>query len=261
MKKFQEFVKRLFKLRNLPAALSIATAVFGGIFVTDTNRQFQLLLIAIGILAIDAIVERLEVLSNIEEDVKSTSAAVREIKNAIENVEMNVIVDDSQIPDIIQNLTSRVTIKEVQILSSGLTSRQIMIAKLLEKGIRVQALMQDPATALDKRDPDRISTALEWIEHHNQFIQSSLFEARYHVNVSTVRAIVVSEANTDVKHIFLSWYYYENKNSKVRGDTNPTIYCTTLSEQGNKIYGWLAMVFEKDLRESRKITAKDYRKK
>ncbi len=258
MKKFQGFIKRLFRLRNLPAALSIATAILGGIFITDTNRQFQLLLAAIGILAIDAIVERLDMLSNIEEDIKSTSAAVLDIKNAVETVEMNVVVDDTEVTDMILKLADHVKLKDVQVLSSGLTTRQIMIAKLLQKGIHVQVLMQDPSTALDKDDKDRVQNALKWIKHHSKFVQSGLFDARYHINVSTVRAIILTEADTEVKHVFLSWYHYENKNRSVYGDTNPTICCTTRSKQGRNIHEWLKTIYEKDLRESRKITPKDF---
>lgn len=260
MKQNKKFWKRLRSLRNVTAVLAVGFAMTGGVISLLGGDALQWLVFAVGFLGADALMERLDMLSNIEEDVKSTSALVMDIKNAVENVEMNVISDDTQIHDIVLKLTDRVKVKNVQILSSGLTTRQIMIAKLLQKGIRVQALMQDPNTALDKRDHDRVNTALAWIENHRKFIQSGLFDARYHINISTVRAIVVHEEDSDVKHIFLSWYYYENKNTVVHGDSCPTIYCTTLSKQGAKINEWLSTVLEKDIKESRKIPARNFKK-
>lgn len=250
--------KRLRSIRNITAILSVGFAMTGGVISLLGGDALQWLVFAVGFLGVDALMERLDMLSNIEEEVKSTSQAVSEIKKAVETIEMEVITDDTQIPDMVLKIADRVKVKEVRILSSGLTTRQILIAKLLQKGVRVQALIQDPLTALDKKDKERVQTALGWIEHHREFIKSGLFEARYHVNVSTVRAIVITEENTDEKHIFLSWYHYENKNTKVRGDTNPTIYCTTLSRQGMNIHEWLSAILEKDLRESRKITSRDF---
>jgi len=261
MKNFQLFLRNLFVLRNVP---SILVLIFIGIGVFNPAllkmEPITVVLAAIGALAVENIIERLTYLAKIQEEVSTTSRIVTDVKNAVENIEMDVISDDTQIPDLVLRITERVRIKEVQILSSGLTTRQIMIAKLLQKGIHVQALMQDPLTALDKRDQDRVTTALGWIEHHRESIKSGMFDARFHVNVSTVRAIVVTEEVSEVKHMFLSWYYYVNKNTKVQGDTNPTIYCTTLSKQGARIYEWLCTVIQKDLSESRKITAKDFRK-
>lgn len=253
---------RLKSIRNISAYLSVITAIAGGI-ISMFYKEFDLiplLLLAVGFLGGDALVERLVMLSDIEDNVKNTSAAVQEIKKAVENVEMNVIADDTQILGIIQKIADQAKIKEVQILSSGLTTRQSLVAKLLERSIHVIALIQDPATALDKRDKHRVFDSLEWIDHHRDFIKSGLFDARFHINISTVRAIVVIEEFTDIKHMFVSWYYYQHKNTIVHGDANPTIYCTTLSKQGNEIYKWLDRIFKKDLKESRKITMKELEK-
>lgn len=254
MKEKNVLWKRFRSMKNIAAILTVAFGLIGVPVSFWLDRPLEGISVMLVFLSVDALMARLDMLSNIEDGVKSTSAAVLDIKTAVENVEMNVIPDDTQIPDLVLKIADRGKVKEVQILSSGLTTRQIMIARLLQKGIRVQVLMQDPLTALDKRDKDRIHTALEWIEHHGKYVRSGLFDARFHINVSTVRAIIVCEESPDVKHIFVSWYYYINKNTKVHGDINPTIYCTTLSKQGAKIYEWLATVIEKDLRESRKIT-------
>lgn len=260
MTKLKKFLQDLFVLRNVPSIL-ILVFIGMGVFNPALLKMdtVTVILAAIGALAVENIIERLTYLSRIREDVDETSKIVSDIKKAVENVEVEVITDDAQISDVILKLANRVKIREAQILSSGFTTRKIMVTQLLQKGIRVQALLQDPETALDKRDQNRVREAMEWVEHHRGFIQSGLFDARYHYNISTIRAIVVHEDVSDVKHVFLSWYYYQKKNTMVYGDPNPTIYCTTQSKQGAKLYEWLCRIIEKDLKESRKITLRDYR--
>jgi hypothetical protein len=260
MNKFQVFLKKLFRLRNFAPVASITIALLGTIFAADTSEQLRYLLASVGVLGVDALAARLDVLSNIEENVQDTSLAVKEIKHAVKETEMTVITEDARILSIILDLVERRKIKEVMILSSGLTTRKVMVERLLEKGIHVVALIQDPMTALDRHDKRRVYDAVEWVQHHRGLIQSGLFDARFHIDVSTVRAIILSEQDTDTKYIFVSWYYYAQKNTKVYGDINPSIYCTTDSKQGADIYKWLVKVFEKDLKESRKITIKELMK-
>jgi len=258
MKEKNVLWKRFRSIRNIVAVLSAVLGVIGVPLSFWFGHSLEVISVLLVFLCVDALLARLDIFSNIEDSVKSTFTTVQDIKNAVETVEMNVVADDTEVTDMILKLADRVKLKDAQVLSSGLTTRQIMIAKLLQRGIHVQVLMQDPSTALDKDDKDRVQNALKWIKHHSKFVQSGLFDARYHINISTVRAIILTEADTEVKHIFLSWYHYENKNRSVYGDTNPTICCTTLSKQGGRIYEWLKTVYEKDLRESRKITTKDY---
>lgn len=260
MKEKNTFWKRLRSIKNIAAVLAAAFGIIGIPLSFWFGHSLEILSAVVAFLGADALLTRLDTMANIEEDIKSAAANLAEIKTAVQNVEMDVISDDTTITERILKLSDQVRLKEAQILSSGLTSRQILIAKLLQKGISVQVLIQDPSTALDKEDPDRIRTALKWVKHHSRFIEAGLFDARYHVNVSTVRAIILTEAMTEVKHIYLSWYHYEDRNTKVYGDTNPTIHCTTLSKQGSKVYEWLRKIYERNLRESRKITAKDYAK-
>ena len=251
------FWKRLRSMRNITAILSVVFALTGGVISLLGGDALQWLVFAVGFLGADALIERLDMLSNIEENVKTTAVAVSEIKRAVEETEMTVINDDAKIQSMVLDLAERRRIKDVKILSSGLTTRKVMVERLLEKGIQVLALIQDPETALDKQDKRRVYDAVEWIQHHQDLIKSGLFDARFHIDVSTVRAIVLSEQDTDVKHIFVSWYYYAQKNTRVHGDINPSIRCTTESKQGADIYKWLMKVFEKDLKESRKITVKE----
>lgn len=260
MKKIFAFFKDFFILRNVPSLFIIGFILIG---VTKPDfldmEPITMILAAIGALSVENIIERLTYLSKVQKNTDETASMVSDIKRAVENVEMEVIVKDRQVSSMVEEIAERIKANEVIVLSSGLTTRQEMIAALVQKGIRVTALIQDPETAPDKMDKKRIETALDWINNHTQ--GSKLFEPRFHYNVSTVRAIIIHADESTTKHIFLSWYVYENKNTIVRGDTNPTIYCTTESKQGDRIYTWLAKVIEKDLRESREINPTNVKKK
>lgn len=259
MKEKNVFWKRLRSIKNMTAVLTVAFGLIGVPVSFWLERPLEGISVMLVFLGADALLARLDLLSDIEDNIKYTSSIVTDIKQAVEKTEMEVIVKDNQIPSMVEEIAERVKATEVLVLSSGLTTRQEMIANLVQKGVRVRALIQDPETALDKMDKTRILTALNWIQTHTN--NSKLFEPRFHYNISTVRAIIINEADSNTKYIFLSWYFYEDKNSTVRGDINPTIYCTTESKQGDKIYSWLTKVLDKDLRESRKAVYTNTKKK
>lgn len=71
MKKLQEFLRRLISLRNVIPFLIIVGAFLGTFTPTPFGLgRDQLLLALLAFLAIDALVERLELLTNIEQDVE-----------------------------------------------------------------------------------------------------------------------------------------------------------------------------------------------
>ncbi len=259
MKEKDIFWKRLRSMKNIAAVLTVAFGLIGiplSFWLEHPLEGISAMLVFLGV---DALLTRLDILSDIEDDVKHTTNMVADIKQAVEQIEMDVIVKDNQIPALVEEISERIKPSEVIVLSSGLTTRQEMIVNLIKKGIRVQSLIQDPETALDEMDKTRIQTALNWIRTHTD--NSKLFDPRFHYNISTVRAIIINAADTNVKHIFVSWYVYSEKNSTIRGDANPTIYCTSESKQGEKISIWLNQVIEKNLRESRKAIYGDTKKK
>ncbi len=143
-------------------------------------------------------------------------------------------------------------LERVEILSSGLTSRQDLIPVWLNAGVSVMALVQDPETALDKGDKGKINVAVDWV--FRQAPQKiDLLEMRFHHDVSTVRCVILHEKRTQVKHVFLSWYYYYKTNKKVEGSANPTLYCSTASKQGSDLYNWLDRVVKINFQESHKV--------
>jgi hypothetical protein len=75
--KAREFLRRLFSFRNI-APLLIIIGAFVGTFIENPFglKREQLLLGLLAFLAIDALVERLELLTNIEDDVKSIKQLV-----------------------------------------------------------------------------------------------------------------------------------------------------------------------------------------
>lgn len=74
MKRLQEFARRLFSLRNVAPLLIIIGAVIGGLGLTPLGIQFkaeQVIMALLAFLAIDSLVERLDLLTNIEQGVAS----------------------------------------------------------------------------------------------------------------------------------------------------------------------------------------------
>jgi len=73
----KELFRRLFSLRNIVPLITIVGAFIGTFLVTPFGLQReQLLLALVAFLAIDALVERLELLTNIENDVRATKELI-----------------------------------------------------------------------------------------------------------------------------------------------------------------------------------------
>lgn len=121
---------------------------------------------------------------------------------------------------------------KVTILASGLASRRLIVAPLIKKGIQVEVLVQDPETSLDKQDIQRLKEAIDWIriDVGEEYLEK--LNLRYHVNIASLRAIVLYESHSKIRHVFLGWYIYTQQNTAVRGSQHPTIYITTRSSQG-----------------------------
>jgi len=73
VQRFQEFLKRLFSLRNVAPLLIITGAIIGSLGIKPFGVSFtseQIIMALLAFLAIDALVERLELLTNIEQGVQ-----------------------------------------------------------------------------------------------------------------------------------------------------------------------------------------------
>jgi len=85
MEKLTELMRRLFSLRNLVPALVILGAVIGSLGLTPFGLKFndqQVILALLGFLAIDALIERLDILTSIEKNVKEIQRSVGSKSNA-----------------------------------------------------------------------------------------------------------------------------------------------------------------------------------
>ena len=74
MKRLGEFVKRLFSLRNLAPLLIITFAIIGSLNLKPFGLAIttdQIIMGLLAFLAIDVLVERLDILTNIEKDIES----------------------------------------------------------------------------------------------------------------------------------------------------------------------------------------------
>lgn len=170
------------------------------------------------------------------------------------------VLEEREAQEMIFHITEQRAIDRVRILSSGLHSRQFLTGNLIKSGIKVETLVQDPESAIDKRDIRRIYQSIDWIktETGDKFFDN--FDIRFHINVASLRAVVLYEAHSNIRHVFVGWYIYSDNNSSVRGSPNPTIYISTRSKRGEKVYKWVEAVMEKDTRESQVIDLEDLEK-
>jgi hypothetical protein len=254
MKKFTAAFKKLVSPAN---ALAILT-VIGAVIVTfaielEGLTPEKIIVILLGFIIGNMLFERIAVTEKTNETLETVSDAVQKIVSRSENAQNFVFfTNDTDATSMMRIISSKKPLEKVEILSSGLTSRQEIIPQWLNANIPVNALVQDIETALDKKDRDHIVSAVDWI-HRQAADKFNLFEMRFHVNVATVRAVVLHEKQNQVKHVFISWYFYYNANKKVEGVSNPTIYCSTTSQQGFELYNWIDKVIQLNRKESRPI--------
>lgn len=140
-------------------------------------------------------------------------------------------------------------IKQVSILSSGLGSRTSLVSSILRKTIPVDILVQSPETAVDNKDAAKLHENVEWIRFNAGEKSFSNLTVRLNPNVSTVRAIILYEAHTEVKHLFFGWYTYLNQ--AVSGSPNPTFYATNQNPRGRAVLEWIENIIAQDIAQSR----------
>lgn len=80
MQRLRDFLKRLFSLRNVAPLLVIMVAIVGGLGIRPLGISVtseQIIMALLAFLAIDALVERLELLTNIEREIQLIRKALR----------------------------------------------------------------------------------------------------------------------------------------------------------------------------------------
>jgi len=78
--------------------------------------------------------------------------------------EIEVFADDTDAQTKILELTKQIPISKAVILSSGLASRRLIISPFAKSGVKVEIFAQDPETAVDERDIQRLQSAIDWIK-------------------------------------------------------------------------------------------------
>src|SRR2546421_11885587 len=73
------------------------------------------------------------------------------IKRHDKNEQPTIFIEENDAVNRLFKVIAEKRVRRVRILSGGLGSRFAMIEQLIKEGIRVQTLVQDPNTAIDKR--------------------------------------------------------------------------------------------------------------
>ncbi len=168
------------------------------------------------------------------------------------NEPLTVFIEETDAVSRLFEVVANRRVHRARALSAGMGSRWIMIDRLLRAGVRVQALAQDPNIAIDRRDAshtlDKVQQLLQ-IDH----MQNANLLIRLNVNVVTVRAIILYEPHDRVRHLFLGWYTYVDRNTKVDGSSNPTLYVSSDSSIGGRLCEWVEGLMDSAENEARDI--------
>jgi len=79
---------------------------------------------------------------------------------------------------------------------------------------------------------------------------------QFHINIASLRAVILYETHSQIRHLFFGWYIYTDKNTTVRGSQNPTVYVSSHTKQGKQLVQWVEEVIEKNKEESRETPDK-----
>jgi hypothetical protein len=256
MKNFIETLKKIISPINLLTILTVFFAVLVTFVVEiEVFPPEKITVILISFIIGNILFEKIAVSEKTSDAVVNISDWVRQLVARMESPQDFIhFGSDADASEMMRTISANKTLEKVEILSSGLTSRQGIIPVWLNAGVPVEAIVQDPATALDKKDKEHVVSATDWI-YRQAAKNFNLLEVKLHINISTVRAVILHERKNQIKHVFVSWYYYYNANKKIMGVMNPTMYCSTATKQGNELYLWLAKVIQNNRQESQKIDA------
>jgi hypothetical protein len=137
-------------------------------------------------------------------------------------------------------------IESATILSAGLSSRRALVTRLVQAGVTVKVLAQDPKTSVDRSDARRTLDTIELIKMDCASLQGHL-ELYFHEDLASLRAVVLRERSNGVKHAFVGWYTYRESNSQVIGSSHPTLYFDTRQDGGRSVIDWIEAELERHL--------------
>jgi len=140
MQKLKTFLRRLFKIRNIAPIAVILTAVAGSLELFGSSvKSEQVIMALLGFLAIDALVERLELLTNLEQGIKTIQ----------DKLAPQVLSDAFFNGRDFRKLESVISAAQNEICIYGITLDTIVtlipvLQKRLSRGCRVRILSPDP---------------------------------------------------------------------------------------------------------------------
>jgi len=144
MKRLLKFLGRLFSLRNLAPMLIIAGAIVGSLDLHPFGIQFQtnqIVLALLAFLAIDSIVERLDLLANIEQKITSIQKTVNSKTNTADLIKRRQ--DFPRLEQIIDEARDEIWVTGVT-LDAIITMISLFEAKLQE-GCNLRFMALDPS--------------------------------------------------------------------------------------------------------------------
>ena len=174
------------------------------------------------------------------------------IKRHEKNEQPTIFIEEIDAVSRLFKIVAEKRVHKVRILSAGLGSRFVMIEQLIKEGIIVQGLVQDPNTAIDRRDASNTINVVQQLLNIAHLENANcLF--RLNVNVATVRAVLLYEPHDRARHLFVGWYTYGNRNTLLYGSHNPTLYVSSDSASGRRLCEWVERLMDSAESEARDV--------
>ncbi len=185
MQKLKGFLGRLFKIRNVAPIVVIVIAVAGSLELFGTSvKSEQVVMALLGFLAIDALVERLELLTSLEQGVKTIQdkLAPQAISDAFfagkDPRKLESVVDAAQNEICIYGITLDTIVTLVPVLQ-----------RKLSQGCRVRILSPDP-------DGESLAEIAEYFAGRQAVISSRL---RNNLDVLSYRLTQIREDMVELR--------------------------------------------------------------
>jgi hypothetical protein len=159
-----------------------------------------------------------------------------------------VFVKESDAQSNVLQIIQDTKIKEAILITAGLGSRRFFVAQLVDAGVDTTVYIQHPDTYADKTGS--IYSSIGWIASSIEKTSKSRLKVRFHRNHSSLRSVVLTEADTGIQHLFLGWYTHHDKNERIQGSQNPTIYFNSESQFGREMATWFNTYLIKLMEES-----------
>jgi hypothetical protein len=205
MQKIIHFSKKLFSLRNLAPILIILGAIIGSLGLTPFGIQFkndQIILALLAFLAIDSLVERLDLLSDIEDDIHHIRNALTAKVNA--SMFFKKGADYPRMEQLIKNAQ-----KDIWIAGITLESTMAISGDLVDKmqnGCNIRILALDPRgqnfdvasvyfNVNPEYAPDRISANLRNLYSRLSQPKTGSFEIRIIDNIFSTGYLMIDPEN------------------------------------------------------------------